>query len=197
MPPYPGTEESSLLPALGCTAVSIAFVCSPLGDLALGTNFIAHVLGAMVLAFALMVMYFMIREKYVAEDLGEFATLNKKSRSRQHAAGEDKDSGILNIMRGTVKKYSEKKGWGTISVKDGDDDSDSDLETRVRFLREDKERLGLDVGDPVAFRAVKDDEMEGWLLADTIWRAPSEKPASREESLNLRPSRQRRQQASD
>eukprot|EP00931_Biecheleriopsis_adriatica_P050387 TRINITY_DN29167_c0_g1_i1.p2 TRINITY_DN29167_c0_g1~~TRINITY_DN29167_c0_g1_i1.p2 ORF type:complete len:101 (+),score=20.52 TRINITY_DN29167_c0_g1_i1:145-447(+) len=100
-------------------------------------------------------------------------------------------------MRGTVKKYSEKKGWGTISVKDGDDDSDSDLETRVRFLREDKERLGLDVGDPVAFRAVKDDEMEGWLLADTIWRAPSEKPASREESLNLRPSRQRRQQASD
>lgn len=73
-------------------------------------------------------------------------------------------------MKGVVQRYSEKKEWGTIAVHN-DSDSESDVETRVRFLRGERDRLGLRPGDSIIFRAVE--QMDGWLLAETIWKAPT------------------------
>lgn len=83
----------------------------------------------------------------------------------------------VTILRGSILKYSEKKEWGTISVQDSD--SDSDVETRVRFLKTERDRLGLQPGEEVIFRAVKDQQMEGWLLAETIWKAPAKQDSQK------------------
>lgn len=85
-------------------------------------------------------------------------------------------------MKGVVQKYSEKKEWGTISVHDSD--SESDVELRVRFLRSERDRIDLKGGEHVIFRAVKDQHLEGWLLAETIWKAPERRS---EATQRLRP----------
>ena len=48
----------------------------------------------------------------------------------------------------------EKKQWGTITVHDSD--SESDVEAKVRFRRPERERLQLEPGERVIFRAVPD-----------------------------------------
>ena len=97
----------------------------------------------------------------------------------------------VTIMKGVVERYSEKKEWGTIAVHN-DSDSESDVETRVRFLRRERDRIDLKPGDKVIFRAVED-QMDGWQLAETIWKAPDrrasepqmrQKPRSSKEQMD-------------
>ena len=59
-----------------------------------------------------------------------------------------------------------------------DSDSESDVELRVRFLRSERDRIDLKGGEHVIFRAVKDQQLEGWLLAETIWKAPERSEAT-------------------
>ena len=90
------------------------------------------------------------------------------------SVSERRETAPLRILRGVIKKYSEKKEWGVIGVRESESDSESDDETMVRFLRSERDRVGLQPGDPVIFRAIPDPHMQGWLLAETIWKAPQD-----------------------
>ena len=59
-------------------------------------------------------------------------------------------------------------------MRESESDSESDDETMVRFMRSERDRVGLQPGDHVIFRAVPDPHMQGWLVAETIWKAPPE-----------------------
>mmetsp|Transcript_2772 Transcript_2772/g.4716 ORF Transcript_2772/g.4716 Transcript_2772/m.4716 type:complete len:191 (+) Transcript_2772:14-586(+) len=166
MPPYPGTEENSWWPALCCTILSVGLVVSDPAQEILPDDFFSHAMSAGILAMAFFCMYIAVKS-----GCGRRLGAPKKVASHSSVAGKE-DVPEMKIMRGVIKKYSEKKDWGVISVQENESDSDSDDETRVRFLRTERDRVGLQPGDPVVFRAVADPEMKGWLLAETIWRAP-------------------------
>jgi hypothetical protein len=70
--------------------------------------------------------------------------------------------------RGTVKRFSQRNGWGLITCEvpdhqDIDPRSPGEPRRDVRFYRKEKEDLSLNVGDTVTFRAVPDSEAPGWL----------------------------------
>ncbi|CAE6945450.1 unnamed protein product [Symbiodinium natans] len=180
MPPYPGTEESSWFPALVCTFLAIALVLSDEAQTILPDDVFSHALSCGILAMAFFCMYILIkssfRRKAVKNPLGHTSV------------SERRETAPLRILRGVIKKYSEKKEWGVIGVRESESDSESDDETMVRFLRSERDRVGLQPGDPVIFRAIPDPHMQGWLLAETIWKAPQEasRPPAQPDSLAKR-----------
>jgi len=80
------------------------------------------------------------------------------------------------FLHGVVKRFSDRNGWGLISVpvaglpRSGKTPQRQD----VRFYRPDKDLLGLKVGDQVVLRAVADPQASGWLRAMDIRRPTPE-----------------------
>ncbi|CAJ1353814.1 unnamed protein product [Effrenium voratum] len=180
MPPYPGTEENSWWVALGCTGLAIAAVSSEQAQRILPDDIISHTLGCGILALTFFCMFIVFKAS-------QSRHWKPAPRPVDRVAFEDRKD--LTIMKGVVKKYSDKKRWGVISVHP-DSDSESDDETRVRFLEKERHRANLAPGDHVVFRAIADPEMEGWLLAETVWKAAgSIQPDPPSEGLTKRGSR--------
>ena len=123
--------------------------------------------GCGILAMTFFCMYILLKSSFS----------HRKVAKRPVSLGsvsERQDETSLRILRGVIKKYSEKKEWGVVGVRESESDSESDDETMVRFMRSERDRVGLQPGDHVIFRAVPDPHMKGWLLAETIWKAPPE-----------------------
>eukprot|EP00438_Fugacium_kawagutii_P002380 Skav201009 [mRNA] locus=scaffold991:299499:301267:- [translate_table: standard] len=170
MPAYPGTEENSWWIAVGSTVLAIAAVGSRTAQEILPDDFTSHALG------------FSARRDSPPHGSAGTEVQNAEVKASPQTWAKRKE---VTIMKGVVQKYSEKKEWGTISVHDSD--SESDVETRVRFLRHERDRIDLKSGDAVIFRAVKDQQLQGWLLAETIWKAPERDRKAANSERNRRP----------
>ncbi|CAL1139793.1 unnamed protein product [Cladocopium goreaui] len=182
MPAYPGTEENSWWTAVGCTLLAIASVSSETAQGILPDDFTSHVLGCGILALTFFCAFIALKStfssrkaKLTPNDEGVSTSRSPRSPPGHRVQSWAKRKEVT-IMKGVVQKYSEKKEWGTISVHDSD--SESDVELRVRFLRSERDRIDLKGGEHVIFRAVKDQQLEGWLLAETIWKAPERSEAT-------------------
>eukprot|EP00930_Biecheleria_cincta_P036668 TRINITY_DN25132_c0_g1_i1.p1 TRINITY_DN25132_c0_g1~~TRINITY_DN25132_c0_g1_i1.p1 ORF type:complete len:203 (+),score=23.22 TRINITY_DN25132_c0_g1_i1:63-671(+) len=187
MPAHPGLQENNLVPALAGVAVAIVAVTSPLGDQYFPEDFFSHVIAVFVISILLFALFVKIKSSYREYTLRDRDAPPRKKRSH---VGDGSDRKSVSIMHGVVEKFSEKKGWGTISVRSGEgSDSETDCEApRVRFLRAERDRLDLRKGDRVRFRAIKDEELTGWLLAAYIWRpqeAETEAPSGRVDQEHL------------
>ncbi|CAE6930330.1 unnamed protein product [Symbiodinium sp. CCMP2592] len=180
--PYPGTEESSWFPALVSTFLAVALVLSDQAQTILPDDFVSHALSCGILAMTFFCMYILLKSSFSRRKVVKHPVSHSNVSERQ-------DGASLRILRGVIKKYSEKKEWGVVGVRESESDSESDDETMVRFMRSERDRVGLQPGDHVIFRAVPDPHMQGWLLAETIWKAPPEeanKLSSKPDSLAKR-----------
>lgn len=107
----------------------------------------------------------------------------------------EEDAALESIaeQRGVVKRFSDRNGWGliTVGVSGGralqgvvEVAKTSTAQARasrrdVRFYREEKDSLGVDVGDPVAFLLRRDEDSAGWLCATALRRSSrSPEPAA-------------------
>ena len=179
MPAYPGTEENSWWTAVGCTLLAVATVSSETAQQILPEDFVSHALGCGILALTFFCAFIALKSSLTSPRTRNLDRLDPDNDDPRHSVGTSTwaKRKEVTILRGSILKYSEKKEWGTISVQDSD--SDSDVETRVRFLKTERDRLGLQPGEEVIFRAVKDQQMEGWLLAETIWKAPAKQDSQK------------------
>eukprot|EP00435_Cladocopium_sp_Y103_P066772 s254_g29.t1 len=189
MPAYPGTEENSWWTAVGCTLLAIAAVSSETAQGILPDDFTSHVLGCGILALTFFCAFIALKSSFSSSRKPKLTPDDEGASTSRSPPGHRVQSWAkrkeVTIMKGVVQKYSEKKEWGTISVHDSD--SESDVELRVRFLRSERDRIDLKGGEHVIFRAVKDQHLEGWLLAETIWKAPERQRSEATQRQRLRP----------
>jgi len=106
---------------------------------------------------------------------------------------EDAALEAIDEQRGVVKRFSDRNGWGliTVGVSGGqalqtvaEAAKTTSAQARaarrdVRFYREERDSLGVDVGDAVAFHLRRDDDANGWLCTTKMRRSSrSPEPAA-------------------